>query len=145
MNSYYTMDNDPTTLYPGQYNPQPYNIQDLLANKGLNKGTSPLINTFEFPDHIKVEMVMPGLKREDFAIFINEHDLIIFVMQPVDPQAVFYEVKNYNFNSLMGRIPLPEDIDTDFIKTVYEDGLLKIYFPKLKGGFSNRKGRIVVY
>jgi hypothetical protein len=136
MNNYYTKDNDATTLYPGKYNPPPYNIQDLLANKGLNKGNSPLINTFEFPDH---------LKREDFAIFINEHDLIIFVMQPVDPQALFTEVKNYDFNSLMGRIPLPEDIDTDFIKTVYEDGLLKIYFPKLKDGFRNRSGRIVVY
>lgn len=145
MNSYSTMGNDSTTLYPGQYNPPPYNIQDLLSNKGLNKGTSPLINTFEYTDHFKVEMVMPGLKREDFAIFINEHDLIIFVMQPTDPQGIFSEVKNYDFNSLMGRIPLPEDIDTDFIKTVYEDGLLKVYFPKYKGGFRNRTGRIVVY
>jgi HSP20 family molecular chaperone IbpA len=145
MNNYYTKDNDATTLYPGKYNPPPYNIQDLLANKGLNKGTAPLINTYEFADHIKVEMGMPGLKREDFAIFINEHDLIIFVMQPTNPQVLFSEVKNYDFNSLMGRIPLPEDIDTDFIKSVYEDGLLKIYFPKLKGGFRNRSGRIVVY
>ncbi len=145
MNSYHFADNDPTTVYPGQYNPPPYNIQDLLASKGLNKGSAPVIKTSEFPDHIKVEMAVPGLKREDFAIFINEHDLIIFVMQPTDPQGVLSGLKNYNFSSLMGRISLPEDIDTDFIKTVYEDGLLKIYFPKLKGGFRNRTGRLVVY
>jgi len=145
MNSYPYAGNDSTTVYPGQYNPPPYNIQDLLAIKGLNKGSAPVINTSEFTDHIKVEMAVPGLKREDFAIFINEHDLIIFVMQPTDPQGVLSGLKNNNFSSLMGRISLPEDIDTDFIKSVYEDGLLKIYFPKLKGGFRNRKGRLVVY
>lgn len=145
MNSYHITDNDPTTVYPGQYNPPPYNIQDLLAIKSMSKGSAPVIKTSEFPDHIKVEMAMPGLKREDFAIFINEHDLIIFVMQPTDPHGVLSGLKNYNFSSLMGRISLPEDIDTDFIKSVYEDGLLKIYFPKLKGGFRNRTGRLVVY
>jgi len=121
------------SAYPGEYIPMP-ETEALLNELKLTAKDScikPLVNLDEYDDCFKIEVALPGIKREE--IFIQSHDTILQVAvlrnahEMPEKKLQIHEFDNKNFHR---NILLPENADVEFIAAEYREGILKIYIPK---------------
>jgi HSP20 family protein len=95
---------------------------------------SPAINTREgeFAYHIEVDL--PGMKKEDINIQIEDSTLIVSGERKVKDEIKeenYYKVES-SFGTFSRSFSLPEDIDIENIHAESEDGVLEIVVPKLE-------------
>jgi len=70
----------------------------------------------------KVEFMLPGFKKEEVKLEINNDVLSISAERK----------ENKYFNKINKSYSLPENLDTENVEAKLEDGVLKILIPKLK-------------
>lgn len=103
---------------------------DFFSNKFANN--LPAVNIKENGNEFKIEVAAPGLKKEDFKI-TTENDMINISAEHEEKKEEKdenYTRKEYNYNSFSRSFILPENIKEEDIKAKYEDGILKLSFPK---------------
>lgn len=134
--------------YPGEYATLPYkwHALDEELHKARGSVTRPTATISELPQHYKVEIAVPGFKREDFFVHTRGRVLSVAAMRrknglkgPSDP------LNDTHSRCIKRNILLPRDIDTSFITAEYKDGMLTIHFFKTKYPLKNPKTRIAVY
>ncbi|MDV7139654.1 Hsp20/alpha crystallin family protein [Maribacter sp. TH_r10] len=99
----------------------------------VNENTSvPAVNIKENDTDFELELAVPGRKKEDFKIEVNENVLTISseVSSEKKEEKENYTRKEFSFASFKRAFTLPETIDEDNIKASYEDGILKFNLPK---------------
>ncbi|EDM23211.1 Hsp20/alpha crystallin family protein [Caminibacter mediatlanticus TB-2] len=79
-----------------------------------------------------LEIDLPGVKKEDIDISVNDGVLVISGERKLEKKE---EKPNYTrIESFFGRFErafkLPADADLDNIEAKYEDGVLKVFIPK---------------
>lgn len=98
-------------------------------NTGL---TMPKVNIRETADAYFVDMAVPGLKKSDFHIELDNQLLSISTeMEESDGnQEVSYTRREFGYASFKRSFSLPETVSDDKIKAEYTDGVLSIHLPK---------------
>jgi len=95
---------------------------------------SPAINTREgeFAYHIEVDL--PGMKKEDINIQVEDSTLIISGERKVKEEIKeenYYKIES-SFGSFTRSFTLPEEADIENIHAESEDGVLEVIVPKLE-------------
>jgi len=92
----------------------------------------PAVNISESADHYHIELAVPGLKKQDFKISVNDNQLSISVEQQTEnsEKGRKYNKREYSYNSFVRSFALPELADHTRIDAAYEDGVLKVDIAK---------------
>jgi len=98
-----------------------------------NFGNSfPAVNIKENEADFELELAIPGQKKEDFNIEVDDHVLTISMETKSEDETrdENYTRKEFSYSSFKRAFTLPETIDEEKINASYKDGILKFTFPK---------------
>jgi HSP20 family protein len=136
-------------VYPGEYVPslEAEELIEKLKTHNDEMVALPPVNITELVDSFKIEVAVPGVRREDFFIDVNEHVLTIVVLH--------YECDNRNKGASQLHefdcgcfkrfIMLPAYADPEFTSAEYRQGILTLHIPKSQDRPKSRTNQIVVY
>ena len=103
-------------------------------SKSLELGTSiPAVNTKETDESYHMEVAIPGMKKEDFNIDLNDNILTISSEKKEEKEEKDGEKitrREFSYSSFKRSFQLPENIKKNDISAEYSDGLLKLALPK---------------
>jgi HSP20 family protein len=92
----------------------------------------PTVDVYEQDDTVVVKAELPGLKKEDIEVTVDQGDLVIHGERTAESEVKeehYYRAER-SYGSFYRRIPLPPDVKTEQITATYKDGLLEIRVPK---------------
>jgi HSP20 family protein len=94
--------------------------------------TLPQVNIRETADSYWVEMAVPGMKKSDFHIDLDNQLLSISteVKQEEENKEENYTRREFGYSSFRRTFTLPESVDDSKINASYNDGILSIHLPK---------------
>lgn len=95
-------------------------------------GSLPAVNIKDNQKDFELELAVPGRKKEDFNIEIDNDVLTVSseLTREAEVKEENYTRREFGFSSFKRAFTLPETVDTDNIKANYVDGLLKFTLPK---------------
>ena len=109
------------------------NLEEQRAPE-FKDGFTPTVNTREgeFAYHIEVDL--PGVKKEDIDIKVEDSTLVVSGERKTKEETKeenYYKLES-SFGSFSRSFSLPENVDTENIHAESEDGVLEVIIPKLK-------------
>ena len=145
-----TIHTNEISAYPGAYTPDQFKFEKLVKelSKPHEGAKKPDYNISETEEYYKIELATPGLHREDFFVSITELGLLSISAlhkKPDTDENERYRKHTFNYECFHREILLPENTDTDFIKTEYRKGILSFWFLKTKKAYQKRASTVVVY
>lgn len=123
--------------------------RDLFRPSFSTTGVStPAVNIIETADDFRLEMVAPGMKKENFNLEV-ENDVFTISYDHEDNREGGghdwkYRTHEYNYHSFARSFSLPETIVADKIQAKYQDGILNVVIPKRDDAKGQPVRRIVV-
>ena len=88
----------------------------------------PAVNIAENENEFHIELAVPGLKKEDFKINLEQDQLTISAERKSESteqdESKKYNRLEYNYSSFMRSFTLPESADRSKIEAEYKDGIL---------------------
>jgi HSP20 family protein len=120
----------------------------LMGNQ-LSKvigSTIPSANIKETNENFQIELAVPGLKKEDIKIDLDQDVLTISSEQKEEKteEKDNYTRREFNYSSFRRSFYLPEIADTDKISAEYKDGVLNILIPKKESAIKKPQKRIEI-
>ncbi|WP_273566262.1 Hsp20/alpha crystallin family protein [Maribacter halichondriae] len=113
---------------------------------GMEKLNSsvPAVNIKENEKDFELELAVPGRKKNDFNIEIDNNLLTVSSEMKTanETSEDNYTRREFGFTSFKRAFTLPETIDEDKIKADYVDGLLRCTLPKKKEALPKPKRMI---
>ncbi|MBL0098341.1 MAG: Hsp20/alpha crystallin family protein [Bacteroidetes bacterium] len=102
------------------------------AGSDFRKWNAPAVNISENETMYKLNLAVPGLKKEDFKIALEENTLVVSAerKQESNEKTERYTRKEFSFSSFTRRFSLPENVDQAGIVANYEDGIMELQLPK---------------
>jgi len=95
----------------------------------------PAVNIIEDEKGVEIDVAAPGLEKADFDIKVEDNVLTISAHkeeQKLEEGANFIK-KEFGYENFQRSFTLPDNMfDTDKIEAKYENGVLKIYIPKVE-------------
>ena len=104
-----------------------------VFRSNFNEGmTLPKVNIKETPESFEVQMAVPGLKKDNFNISVENEELLISAEIEENKEETNEEFtrREFGYASFRRSFILPETVDGDKIKANYEDGILNVVLPK---------------
>ncbi|MFD0964695.1 Hsp20/alpha crystallin family protein [Pseudofulvibacter geojedonensis] len=104
-----------------------------VFTSNFNTGiTLPKVNIKETADAFMVEMAVPGLKKSDFHLDLDNQVLSISTQtkQENEHQKDNYTRREFGYSSFKRTFTLPESVNEEKINANYKDGILSILLPK---------------
>ena len=104
-----------------------------VFTSNFNTGmTMPKVNIRETKDAYFVDMAVPGLKKSDFHINLDNKVLSISteMEESNEQQEANFTRREFGYSSFKRSFSLPETVNEDEIKAEYTDGVLSIHLPK---------------
>lgn len=104
-----------------------------VFSSNFNTGiTLPKVNIRETSDAFWVDMAVPGMKRSDFQIDLDNQLLSISaeLKQEKESNEENYTRREFGYSSFKRTFTLPESVDDSKINASYNDGILNIHLPK---------------
>lgn len=92
----------------------------------------PAVNVYEEKNNIIVKAELPGMKKEEFEVYLSGENLNIAgerTAETDEKTADLYRSERY-FGRFHRSIPLPVAINANKIEAHYKDGILTIICPK---------------
>ena len=112
-------------------------FNDDFGMKFLNRSHSvPSVNSLENNDSFEIDLAVPGMKKEDFTIELNDKVLVISSENSNTIENDKMRLNEFNFSSFQRSFRVPDSVDQDKIKANYKNGILKIKLPKRKESIS---------
>jgi HSP20 family protein len=92
----------------------------------------PAVNITEQKNEYKVELAVPGMKKDDFKIDVDGNMLTISSEkeESSEEKEKKFTRKEYSYSSFSRSFTLPEEINLDKIEAKYEDGVLRLSLPR---------------
>ena len=118
-------------LFPSLMNDLLYT--DLLGGTEVPRNRfKPAVNIKETETGFELELIAPGLKKEDFNVEVENELMTISAdfEENREENNEGYSRKEYSFRSFKRSFTLPETIDDEAIKADYKDGVLRLSLPK---------------
>lgn len=110
--------------------------RDLIPSvftSNFNTGiTLPKVNIKETANDFAVEMAVPGLKKSDFQIEIDNQILSISTETKEENECKEenYTRREFGYSSFKRTFTLPKSVNADKINASYNEGILSILLPK---------------
>ena len=112
-------------------------FNDDFGMNFLNRSHSvPSVNSLENNDSFEIDLAVPGMKKEDFTIEINDKVLVISSETSNTIENDKMRLNEFNFSSFQRSFRVPDSVDHEKIKANYKNGILKIKLPKRKESIS---------
>ena len=105
---------------------------DLGINFFNRRHSVPSVNSTENNDSFEIDLAVPGMKKDDFTIELNDKILLISSDNINDDQNEKTRLNEFNYSSFQRSFRVPESVELDKIKANYKNGILKIKLPKRK-------------
>jgi len=122
-------------------------FKDLLGGTQYTQRATPPVNIKETNQFYSVELIAPGLKKEDFNIEIDNG--LLTISHTVNTEATEqaegkYTRKEFTQTSFKRAFTLPETINETDINAAYTDGVLKLTLPKKEEALPKAKRLIEI-
>jgi len=104
-----------------------------VFSSNFNTGiTLPKVNIKETADAYIVEMAVPGLKKSDFRIDLDNDVLAISteIKEESEQKNDNYTRREFGYSSFKRTFNLPESVNDEKINASYQEGILSILLPK---------------
>jgi len=107
-------------------------LPSVFTSNFNNGYTLPKVNIQETPDDFIVEMAVPGLKKSDFNIDIDNQVLSISTEKKEENEhkEENYTRREFGYASFKRTFTLPESVNEEKINATYNEGILRILLPK---------------
>ena len=105
---------------------------DLRMNFFNRRHSVPSVNSVENNDSFEIDLAVPGMKKADFTIELNDKILVISSDNSNYDQNERTRLNEFNYSSFQRSFRVPESVELDKIKANYKNGILKIKLPKRK-------------
>ena len=95
---------------------------------------SPTVNTREGEFAYHVEVDLPGIKKEDVDIKVEDNTLVVSGERKVQDEVNednYYKIES-SFGTFSRSFSLPEEVDVENIRAESENGVLEVVIPKLE-------------
>jgi len=110
------------------------NLQDELDRlfESPLTGWGPALDVDEDKDNFIVRTELPGLKRDDIEVLLQDGALVISGERKVEEKREGVEVHRQErfFGKFQRALTLPAPVAADKVKAQYKDGVLTITLPK---------------
>jgi HSP20 family protein len=92
----------------------------------------PALDVHEDKDQFTVNLELPGLKREDIRVQLEDGELVISGERKGESVSEGTEVHRQEryYGKFTRAISLPTGVKTDGVKAAYKDGILSVSLPK---------------
>lgn len=114
-----------------------YDYLPSLFNTFFNEATpansfSPSANIKETDTSFEVELALPGFKKDDFKIEVNDKMLTISseISNESEEKKENYIRQEFSYKSFSRSFRLPRTVDSEKIEATYENGVLSLNIPK---------------
>ena len=96
----------------------------------------PAIDVYETEEQIVVALELAGMDREKLEVVVESNTLVVRGERRETPprERRSYHRMEIPKGAFERSIPLPEPVDPDQTRAVFEDGLLRIVLPKVQRG-----------
>jgi len=97
-----------------------------------NNFNVPATNIVENENSFELELAVPGMKKEDFKIDVENNMLTISSekQEEKEEKGKNYTRKEFVYGSFSRSFVLPKSVDSEKIKAEYKDGVLNLNLPK---------------
>lgn len=115
-------------------------FNDFLNSLDENVGSDalvdfkPAVNTREGKDAYHIDVDLPGVKKEDISVDVENNMLTISGKRETKSEVKeedYYRVES-SYGKFERSFTLPEKVDTENIRAACEDGVLEVVIPKLQ-------------
>lgn len=133
----------PSRRFNSQYGLTDF-FNDFFENKALEKvtGTAPAMNVLENDKGYKLEVAAPGMCKDDFKVHLNKDGNLVIEMEKKDcgckgkeneeeKKECRYLRKEFSYSKFSQTLLLPDNADKEKIEAQVNNGVLKVYIPKL--------------
>ncbi|NNC50281.1 MAG: Hsp20/alpha crystallin family protein [Flaviramulus sp.] len=120
-------------LFSNWFDDLPLSEFPSLFSSNFNTGMSlPKVNIKEVSDAFIVEMAVPGLKKSDFNINLEDNILSISaeLQEENEDNKDGYTRKEFGYSSFKRTFTLPETVNDSKINASYNEGILLLHLPK---------------
>ena len=108
-----------------------------LSRPGLRPAMTPAawlptVDVFEQDDALVIKAELPGLKKENIEVTVDQGDLVLRGERKVENEVKedrYYRMER-TYGSFYRRIPLPPNVKAEQITASYKDGVLEVRIPK---------------
>ncbi|WP_159801962.1 Hsp20/alpha crystallin family protein [Flavobacterium sp. MK4S-17] len=121
---------NPNSLFPSVMDEL---FKDWMGGSALsNSRVVPPVNIKETDQFFTVELMAPGMKKEDFNIEVDNDLLTISseIKTEKNEEEGKFTRREFSYSSFKRSFTLPETVNEDEINAAYQDGILKITLPK---------------
>ena len=94
----------------------------------LNSNHSvPSVNTIENDDSFEIDLAVPGMKKDDFSIELENNVLIISSETSNNVSNENLRLNEFNYSSFQRSFKIPESVNLDKIKGNYKKRCMKMH------------------
>ena len=105
---------------------------DFRMNVINNNHSVPSVNSIENYNSFEIDLAVPGMKKDDFTIQLNDKVLVISSENTNSVENNSMSLNEFNYSSFQRSFTVPETVELDKIKANYKNGILKVKLPKKK-------------
>ncbi|MCC5919592.1 MAG: Hsp20/alpha crystallin family protein [Cyclobacteriaceae bacterium] len=125
-----------------------FNEEPVHERSRANASVSiPPVNIKELENQYELEIAVPGYKKDDFKVNIEDHTLTVSGESKMtnESEVSNYSRKEFSYSSFSRSFTLPENkIKMEKVDAEYQNGILKIKLPKLADEQVNKSRLISV-
>lgn len=105
---------------------------DWFGGSEMYRRPVPAVNIKESETHFELTFAIPGFKKEDFNVEVDNETLIVSaeIKETSENQNEHFTRKEYSVQSFKRLFTLPETINEEVINASYENGILRLTLPK---------------
>jgi HSP20 family protein len=117
------------------------NLTRTFGDEGLGRGAwAPSVDIYENKDQIVLEAELPGMKREDFDLSIENNVITLRGerrFEKTDESDNYHRVER-SYGSFTRSFTLPQSVSADEATADYSNGVLRVTLPKREEAKSRR-------
>lgn len=122
-----------------------YGDLPTIFSSNFTEGISmPKVNIKELDDSFVIEMAVPGMKKSDFEVNLDNNILSISAKKETEENENEngFVRREFSYSSFNRNFTLPETVDDSKIDARYNDGILSVDIPK-KDEAKRKPNRII--
>ena len=99
---------------------------------GHKNFTAPSVNILEENSEFQIEFAVPGLSKKEIKIELDNDLLTVSYENSENKKETKrnYLKREFNYSSFKRSFQMPDNIDSENIKAIHSEGILKISIPK---------------